>query len=460
MKNNRKTNQFNKKAELKLKNNIPLDYVYTFILNLNMANSIWVLYLAYCGMSLMQIGLLEGVYHAAGILFEIPSGAIADLLGRRKSMLAGRILMTISCIIMLCAHSFSLFALGFLLQALSANFNSGSEEALVYDSMVLLGVEDSYVRVSSRLNLIIEVSQAIATVAGGVLAEYSYVWCYGACIVITLLSLIPALFMTEPPVADLRKNTNEAETILPCNTVLAADAQTEHLKNASTPMVCSTASVHDASASKTSVMDTVKYHFRTSFSILKSDRRILHIIGYYSGIFALYTLLFFYSQQYFYEMGLNKIQISLIMLLSGVFSCLGALASDKLYHPAKDSGRLAFSVRIIAIVIAVCVGCFVLDNLIVSITAFTIAGFLNSVLYPIQSDSLNVLIPSAQRATLISINSMFFSVAMILIFPVAGAFADTLGLTAVFGGLGIMGLALIQLYHFLFKSQFLNPSER
>lgn len=143
-----------------------------------------------------------------------------------------------------------------------------------------------------------------------------------------------------------------------------------------------------------------------------------------------------------------------------MFSCLGALASDKLYHRVKVSGRLVFGVKVIAIVIAVCVGCFAMDNLIVSITAFTIAGFFNSVLYPIQSDSLNALIPSAQRATLISINSMFFSVAMILIFPVAGAFADAFGLTAVFGGLGVMGLVLIQLYHVLFKGHFLNPSER
>lgn len=101
MKSNRKTNQFNKRTELKLKKTIPLDYIYTFILNLNMANSIWVLYLAYCGMSLMQIGLLEGVYHATGILFEIPSGAIADLLGRncRVCFHASAHLQVISCTI-------------------------------------------------------------------------------------------------------------------------------------------------------------------------------------------------------------------------------------------------------------------------------------------------------------------------------------------------------------------------
>ena len=62
----------------KLQKNIGLDYIATFITNLNMQSSIWVLYLAYCGMNLAQIGLLEGVYHATSIICEIPSGAFAD----------------------------------------------------------------------------------------------------------------------------------------------------------------------------------------------------------------------------------------------------------------------------------------------------------------------------------------------------------------------------------------------
>ena len=70
----------------KLQKNIGLDYIATFITNLNMQSSIWVLYLAYCGMNLAQIGLLEGVYHATSIICEIPSGAFADLLGRKRSI--------------------------------------------------------------------------------------------------------------------------------------------------------------------------------------------------------------------------------------------------------------------------------------------------------------------------------------------------------------------------------------
>ena len=83
------------KLQTKLKRNIGLDYFSTFITNLNMQSSIWVLYLAYCGLNLAEIGLLEGIYHATSILCEIPSGAVADLLGRKRSMVLSRKLRTV-----------------------------------------------------------------------------------------------------------------------------------------------------------------------------------------------------------------------------------------------------------------------------------------------------------------------------------------------------------------------------
>lgn len=85
----------------RLLRNIKLDYISIFITNLNMQGCIWVLYLTYCNMSLLQIGLLEGIYHLTSMICEIPSGAWADLMGRKKSMLISRGCITISCIIML-----------------------------------------------------------------------------------------------------------------------------------------------------------------------------------------------------------------------------------------------------------------------------------------------------------------------------------------------------------------------
>ena len=46
----------------KLKQNISVSYAYNFLLQFNITSAIWVLYLAFRGMSLVEIGLLESIY--------------------------------------------------------------------------------------------------------------------------------------------------------------------------------------------------------------------------------------------------------------------------------------------------------------------------------------------------------------------------------------------------------------
>ena len=390
-----------KTQENKYLKNIPLDYVSTFITNLNMQSPIWVLYLAYCGLNLAQIGLVEGIYHATSILFEIPSGAVADLLGRKKSMVLSRICIAVSCMIMLFARSFWFFALSFAVQALGNNLNSGSEEALVYDSMKAAGQEARYMRVCGRLNMIIEVSQGIATVAGGILAEFSYFWCYSACLVIAALALFPVVLMVEAPYTD-------------------------------------------AQSRQRSILEVVVVHFRTCYEILRSDRRILKLISFYSVVFASETMLFFYSQQYYYGLGYNKVQISLILLVMGGVSCIGAVMSERIYAAlGKKTAQIG------ACVIAAAFLAYGVQNLFVSAAAFAAASFFNSVLYPLESEQLNSLIPSGQRATLISVNSMFFSIGMILLFPLAGFLADVWGLTMVLVGTGGVLLGFLGIWHWM-----------
>lgn len=400
----------NEKQNLRLKRNVGLDYVHTFLSNMNMQSSIWVLYLAYCGMHLAQIGLLEGIYHATSIVCEIPSGAAADLLGRKRCMILSNICIAVSCVIMLFSKSFGCFAVSFVVQALGNNLNSGSEEALVYDSMKCLGQEEHYMGVYGRLNVLIEVAQGLATVAGGALAEFSYFWCYAACVVIAVLALLPVLWMAEP--------TQCGE---------AADTAGEGVEDAA-----------EGTPAQRTIRETVKHHFAVSACILQKDVRIGKIIGFYSVVFAAHTLLFFYSQQYFADLGYNKVQISVIMLLVGGASCLGALVSEKMYRWFGKKCLIPETV-----IIAGAILCYGAGKAGVAIAALMCAGFANAALYPIQSDSLNALIPSGQRATLISVDSMCFSIVMIVLFPLAGALADRWGLKTVLLLLGVILLLFL-----------------
>lgn len=400
--------------------NIPLDYIFTFFKNLDMSTSVWVLYLAFKGMNLWQIGILEGVYHITSMICEIPSGAAADLLGRRRTVVWGRLCTAVSCLLMLLSGKFRGFALSFVIQALGNNLNSGSEEALVYDSMKQCGREPEYLKVNGRINLLIEISQSIATVAGGILAERSYVWCYGASVIISLLALLPAVLMKEPDIAREEKNPQGEKH----------PQGKKHSQEKKYPQ----------ETKKSNGM--IKQHFVTSFRILAENREIRRILLYFETVFAFYTVLFFYSQQYFYDMGLNKVEISVIMLFGGLASCLGALASEKVYGKAGEMTQYAA-----ALVIAAGLAGFFLHRLPVSVVLFVTACFANALLYPIQSISLNRLIPSGQRATLISVGSMLFSVIMVLLFPAAGVAAEQIGLSGAFLLLGVLQLVMTILFY-------------
>lgn len=379
---------------IKLRRNIKLDYVYCFMKNFDISSAIWVLYMVYRGLPLWQIGIVEGIFHITSFLFEVPSGAIADLFGRKNVMIAGRIFSALSAIVNLFSTNMFGFTIGFIISALGYNLNSGSEEALVYDSMKQCRCEDNYIKVNSKLNMIIEVSQGISTFAGGVLAEYSYVYCYIAVIIISLLSIIPCIIMKEPEV----KMQNLKEKI------------------------------------------SLKKHFNICLEIIKGNREILKILIYYPVVFTFEAVVFFYGQQYFSVLGLNKIQISLVMLFSGILSCLGALTCEKVISIFNDKTKYAASFLMGISIIIISFG-----NLIASIIFFGVMNYANSILYPIQSTSLNKLIPSAQRATIISIDSMIFSISMVCLFPLSGFIADMFNLRIAFLSLGIVQILFISL---------------
>ena len=109
-----------------------------------------------------------------------------------------------------------------------------------------------------------------------------------------------------------------------------------------------------------------------------------------------------------------------------------------------------------AAVIALTLVFYSIGNPVLSIGMFIGANFFNSVLYPIESESLNRIIPSEQRATLISVNSMFFSIVMIVTFPVAGALADVWSLAPI---LGVFG-ALLLFFVFAWDVKISRKNER
>lgn len=374
----------------KLSKNIKNDYIYKFFSAFDITSAIWVLYLGFKGMTLAQIGLLEGIFHVTGFLSEIPTGALADLFGRRKILIIGRITSLISAIIMLFSNSFMGFAIGFILSAWGYNLNSGSEEALVYDTLKTLNREEEFLSINGRINLIIEISQGLAVFIGGVLSQIDFSISYITAIVIGVIALLLSTRFIE---VDVIKNKNKSINII------------KHLKE--------------------------------SVNIVKNNKKLLNTLMFFPMIYTFSAIVYFYGQQLFNDMGYSRISISIIFLFNGVVSSLGAILSNKIYKRYESLGWITISISISILIIFMGVG-----EVKLSILYFLAIGFLTSILQPISSKLINSMVESNQRATIISVESMFYSLMMIILFPLCGFIGDKLYLDLSFILIGIVGIVI------------------
>ncbi|MEG0309074.1 MAG: MFS transporter [Clostridium sp.] len=363
-----------------IEKNIKLDYVYKFLSSVNISSAIWMLYLAYKGMSLVEIGILEAIHHGTSLLFEVPTGALADILGRKKTIVIGRLVSAIQAVLMLTCNSFIGFAIAFVISPISYNLNSGSEEALVYDSLKVIGREDEYLKINGRLNFIIEVAQGIAVLVGGILSDYSFAYSYVLAAIISMCAFGVSLGFKEPDIHEEKK---------------------ERVR--------------------------VKGHFKECYRVMKENKSLILMMMFFEGIEMVGTTIYFYSQQYFSDMGYSRSLIAIIYVLSSVGCAIVATQIYKVERKLKS--HILYVVPMLSGIFLIILG---VSTGVTSIIGFIIFSAIINSLYPISSDYINKLIPSAQRATLISVQSMCFSLFMIVVFPIIGVIGQFVSLDFTF----------------------------
>jgi len=102
-------------------------------------------------------------------VFEIPSGAIADLLGKKKTLFASFLFQAAGNIVMGIAPSFSVLGIGVFIVCVGGALYSGTMEALIYDSLIDEKKEKLYDKVIANVNTIQLIAPAVASIIGGFL---------------------------------------------------------------------------------------------------------------------------------------------------------------------------------------------------------------------------------------------------------------------------------------------------
>ena len=130
---------------------------------------------------------------------EIPTGAIADIYGKKISLFIGRISSVVSAMLMIYSNTFWGFAVAFVFSAASYNLNSGASNSIIYDSLKFLGREKDYKKIYGNTSFFIEIASALAVLLGGILSDIRFIYAYILSIAIDIVALGSVLFFIEPP---------------------------------------------------------------------------------------------------------------------------------------------------------------------------------------------------------------------------------------------------------------------
>jgi|TARA_B100001964_G_scaffold220365_1_gene263349 MFS family permease len=125
------------------------------------------------GLSMMEILLLQSIFSIGIILFEIPSGYFSDVMGRKNTIIIACILGFIGFLIYSFSYGFIGFLIAELMLGLGSSFLSGTDSAIVYDSLIQIKKEKEYKKIEGRMLSIGNFSEAIASFIGGFIALIS-----------------------------------------------------------------------------------------------------------------------------------------------------------------------------------------------------------------------------------------------------------------------------------------------
>ena len=156
---------------LRLRRNILLLRIIRALDMAMIAIPIIVIYYQNHGMSMQDVMVLQALFGAAMIIVEIPSGYFSDVIGRRRTILIGAALHTLGWTLYAFADGFSSFLVAELILGVGAAFISGTDSAMLYDTLIDLGEEHSGVYLEGRMLAITNFSEAGAAIVGGLLAS-------------------------------------------------------------------------------------------------------------------------------------------------------------------------------------------------------------------------------------------------------------------------------------------------
>lgn len=327
------------------------------------------LFLLQSGLDIFQVMLVNAAFSFAEFLFEVPTGVVADTLGRRVSLLF--------CLITLLGATLAYVALpalglGFwsfvsvsIALGLGFTFWSGAAEAWLVDALKHAGYDQPIEGVFAKSQMMFGVAMLIGTTAGGLLGQLDLrVPYYVRAVLLVPLIVIAWTRIQEP---GLQRRTLSLATL--------------------------------PAEMKAVFVGGVRHGLRNP---------VVRPLIFAAAVANTFMMFGFYSwQRYFLDLlGKELVWVNgLVAALVGLASILGNLAMGWVSTVIRTrTGILIAAVAIRTVTIMLC---GLAPSFSVAVVLYLVANFASGVASPIRQGLINHHIPSAQRATILSVDSLF-----------------------------------------------------
>ena len=162
--------------------------MYGFLKNLRFFEPFLVLFFLEKGLSFLQIGTLYALREIATNILEIPTGVIADAMGRRRTMISSFISYILSFIMFHLLSGYYFFALAMLLFSFGDAFRTGTHKAMIFEYLKIKGWKDQKVYYYGHTRSCSQLGSALSSLVAAFIVFYT-----GSFRVIFLYSTLPYL---------------------------------------------------------------------------------------------------------------------------------------------------------------------------------------------------------------------------------------------------------------------------
>lgn len=370
-------------------------YLTLLLLNTLAASLIWginTLFLLDAGLNNLEAFAANAFFTAGFVLFEIPTGVVADLRGRRTSYLFGLSTLSISTLLYLymwyVSAPFWAWAISSLFLGLGFTFLSGAFEAWLADALNSTGYEDKLEKVLAKGEIVEGAAMLTGSIAGGAIAQATNLGVpYVVRAVLLVLNLIFAVVLMRDlgfKAARGKRMTKEVKTILKASI-------THGLRNPPVRWIMLAAPFTGG------VTIYAFYAMQPYLLELYGDPRAYGVAGLAAAIVA-------------------GAQIAGGLLVPYI---------SRLFHRRTS---VLLTASIVSVLVLAVIG--LVPNFWVAVTLLIVWGLMFSAVTPIRQGYINALIPSEQRATVLSFDSLFGSTGGVVMQPVLGKVADVWGYPA------------------------------